>query len=144
VIEQRALDGPLPGESAAVVALLIGLLEHRPSRDRALERLAWATRADLEKAFVAASERGLEAPFGKTTLGDEARALVALAHVGLEARERAGLEPAGTVALLAPVEWRALSGTTPADDLERAFWSGALLERLVIRGRSGSSSREAA
>jgi glutamate--cysteine ligase len=144
VIEHRALDGPLPGEASAVVALLVGLLEHRPSRDRALARLAWATAEDLERAFVSASEVGLEASFGRTTLGDEARALVALARAGLEDRERLGLEPRGTPDLLVPLERRALSGETPAVELARAFERGELLERLVIRGPSGSSSREAA
>jgi hypothetical protein len=52
---------------------------------------------------------------------DDARALVALARAGLEARVAAGLEPESAVELLAPLERRAAAGISPAVDLERVF-----------------------
>lgn len=133
VVEHRPLDGPLPEDVLAVPALLVGLLEHRPSRDEALARLSWAGREDLDRGLELAAREGLAAWWGESTLGDEARALVGLARLGLEARVRAGLEPEEAVQLLAPLERRAATGTPPALDLVRAFARGgawALAERL--------------
>src|SRR5581483_9468750 len=140
VIEVRALDGPLPGELAATVALLVGLFEAKrealharlahlddargaapsgppPSPPRGLRPLALPARSapELEGALDTAARHGLGA------LAAEASALVALAREGLEARVAGGLEPEGTPDLLRPIERRLAAGESPAAELRRAF-----------------------
>jgi glutamate--cysteine ligase len=141
VIELRVMDAPLPEEVFAPVALVVGLLEHRPTRDAVLERLGRAR--DLEVALADAARRGLRGGFAGRSLREWAVELVALARRGLEARVAQGIEPASVLELLDPLEARAASGETPAEELLRVG-VGGLVERLRYREEALLVARAAA
>ncbi|MDB4983729.1 MAG: glutamate--cysteine ligase [Myxococcales bacterium] len=112
-IEVRGADaGPLP-MAAALGALWRGLLEDPEARAAVWGLVADHSFDEREALRRAVPREGLGARFGRHGLKELAAELVAVSRAGL-ARLPGG---AGDTHLLAPLEARAASGRTAADDL---------------------------
>ncbi|MEV4510735.1 glutamate-cysteine ligase family protein [Dactylosporangium sp. NPDC049525] len=106
---RRTLEVRLPDAApwpwlGSGAALWTGLVYDPEARRAANHLLSDLSAADVDRASVDVAVKGLSAMIGPRLVQDVARELLRLARQGLQARIAAGLEPAATLALLAPLD----------------------------------------
>jgi glutamate--cysteine ligase len=136
VVEVRAADACDAAMTKALAAFWKGLLYDRQARAAAWEEMRGLSLAERRQLARDAGRLGLaaRAPGGRT-LREVARALLAAASDGLCRQRCCGERGDDERSWLRPLEERAESGRSPADDALDAFRSGgdrALAARLRI------------
>jgi glutamate--cysteine ligase len=115
VMEVRGADSVSLEQTAALVALWRGLLYDEPSLDAALGLVPRLSFAEHLAFHEEAQRNGLKGKLHRTSLAAMALEMVHIARVGLQ-----HLDPED-VRLLEPLEARARSGRSPAEDVLDAF-----------------------
>ena len=115
VMEVRGADSVSLEQTAALAALWRGLLYDDASLDAALGLLPRLSFAEHLVFHEEAQRNGLGGKLRRTSLAAMALEMVRIARVGLE-----HLDP-DDIPLLAPLEERARSGRSPAEDVLEAF-----------------------
>ncbi|HEY1905987.1 MAG TPA: glutamate-cysteine ligase family protein [Myxococcaceae bacterium] len=127
VMEVRGADSVSLEQTAALVALWRGLLYDESSLDAALGLVPRLSFAEHLAFHEEAQRNGLRGKLQRTSLAAMALEMVRLARVGLER-----LDPED-VPLLEPLEARARSGRSPAEDVLEAFREESSPARFLAR-----------
>jgi glutamate--cysteine ligase len=127
VMEVRGADSVSLDQTAALVALWRGLLYDDGSLDAALGLVPRLSFEEHLAFHEEAQRHGLRGKLGQTSLAAMALEMVRLARIGLER-----LDP-DDVPLLEPLEARARSGRSPADDVLEAFREETSPARFLSR-----------
>ena len=127
VMEVRGADSVSLEQTAALVALWRGLLYDDASLDAALGLVPRLSFAEHLTFHQEAQRNGLKGKLRRTSLASMALEMVRLARVGLQ-----HLDP-GDVPLLEPLEARARSGRSPAEDVLDAARDETSPARLLAR-----------
>ena len=125
VIEIRSADGVNAAMTGALAALMRGLLYDATALDEVLTLLPARAPEAHRALHAAAQQHGLAAPWGRGTLADAAKELVAIAARGL-----GRLDPLDAP-LLEPLAAVAASGRSPAREVLERFEAGEAPEALV-------------
>jgi glutamate--cysteine ligase len=129
VVEVRGADACDPAMAKALAAVWKGLLYDRQAREAALDGLGRLSIEERRQLARDAGRLGLTArvPRGRT-LQEEARRLLAVSADGLCRQNCCGAQGQDERVWLAPLQERAESGRSPADDALDAFrrdgWRG--------------------
>lgn len=125
VVEVRGADAVGPGLTEALAAFWKGILYDRQSREMAWEAVSRFTPAERRDLMDAAGREGLAgpAPDGRS-LGRILGALLEAASAGLCRQGCCGEKGEDERVWLAPLQERAASGRSPADDALEAFRRG--------------------
>jgi len=118
-IEMRGADGGPWRRLCALPAFWVGLCYDQTSLDAAWDLVKDWDAETREKLRIAASQNGLNASVEGVNLSKVAKEVVALAHHGLEARERQGANGllANETHFLNALHDTLASGKSPADEL---------------------------
>ena len=126
-MEVRGADSVSLEQTAALVALWRGLLYDESSLDAALGLVPRLSFAEHLAFHEEAQRNGLRGKLQRTSIAAMALEMVHLARVGLQ-----HLDP-GDVPLLEPLEARARSGRSPAEDVLDAFREETSPARFLAR-----------
>ncbi|WP_242396158.1 glutamate--cysteine ligase [Anaeromyxobacter oryzisoli] len=136
VVEVRAADACDAEMTNALIAFWKGILYDREARASAWEAVKGLALADRRAAMIAAGREGLAGRLADgRTLGELARALLEASALGLCRQHCCGQRGEDERSWLAPLQERAASGRSPADDALDAFRRGgdrALAARLRV------------
>jgi glutamate--cysteine ligase len=127
VMEVRGADSVSLEQTAGLVALWRGLLYHDASLDAALGLVPRLSFAEHLAFHEEAQRNGLKGKLRRRSLGSMALEMVRLARLGLT-----HLDP-DDIPLLEPLEARALSGRSPAEDVLDAAKEETSPARLLAR-----------
>jgi glutamate--cysteine ligase len=127
VMEVRGADAVSLEQTAGLVALWRGLLYDDASLDAALRLVPRLSFAEHLAFHEAAQRNGLKGKLRRTSLGSMALEMVRLARLGLT-----HLDP-DDIPLLEPLEARARSGRSPAEDVLDAAKEETSPARLLAR-----------
>ena len=128
-LEMRGADGGRWARIVALSAFWVGLLYDDQARAAAWNLVKGWTAEEREAMRQGVPKGALDTPFRGGTVGDVAREVVRLSHMGL--RNRRNVNPRGQdeTIYLAPLEEMVASGRTCADDLLARFhgpWRGRI------------------
>jgi glutamate--cysteine ligase len=134
VVEVRGADGADVPMTKALLALWKGLLYDREARAWAWDAVKRYTVEERRELVVAAGRRGLagRAPDGRR-IAELARTVVDAAAGGLCRQHCCGQKGEDERVFLAPLEERAASGRSPADDALEAFRRGGRALAALLR-----------
>lgn len=128
-IEIRCADSLPPHLAMAVPAFLKGLLYDGDARGAAWDFFRHQTAADREELYRASWKLGLKTPFGRTTLGELAVELLAVAREGLRRQRKDG---------------RGLDETVYLDGISEIAETGVTLAERLLRRWEGERSAKVA
>lgn len=128
-LEMRGADGGVWSRLCALPALWVGLLYDGEALRAAGDLIRGWTIADMAAMRAAVPKMGLAAPWGKGTLRDLAREVLAIADLGLKKRNRTSRTGETEQGFLEILNAAVDKNASPADELLRLYhgaWKGQI------------------